>query len=120
VRVRLSRDHGAWLLFPRINGCLYPSTIRRSDSLGSDRGAGAAVTLANGPSPIVKIRPSNQLAALILGTKGTLGQERYWLDVKPTQRPQKITPIHSSKETPPAIRAAVGGGMARSQSDTRR
>lgn len=40
------------------------STIRRSDSLGDDRGVGAAVTLIDGPSPIVKISPSNQLTAL--------------------------------------------------------
>ena len=35
------------------------SKIRRSDSLGNDRGADAAVTIADGPSPIVKISPSN-------------------------------------------------------------
>ena len=40
------------------------STIRGSDSLGNDCGVPAAVTLADGPSSIVKISPSNQLTAL--------------------------------------------------------
>jgi hypothetical protein len=37
----------------------YRSKIHRSDAHGNDRGADAAVTIADGPSPIVKISPSN-------------------------------------------------------------
>jgi hypothetical protein len=40
------------------------STIRRSEIPGKDRSADAAVTIADGPSPIMKISPSNSLAAL--------------------------------------------------------
>jgi hypothetical protein len=37
----------------------YRLRIHRSENLGTDRGADAAVTIADGPSPIVKISPSN-------------------------------------------------------------
>jgi hypothetical protein len=33
--------------------------IHRSETTGNDRGADAAITIADGPSPIVKISPSN-------------------------------------------------------------
>jgi hypothetical protein len=33
--------------------------IRRSENLGNDRGGNAAVTIVDGPSPIVNINPSN-------------------------------------------------------------
>lgn len=42
----------------------YRSKIRRSETCGNDRGENAAVTLADGPSPIVITSPSNYLTAL--------------------------------------------------------
>ena len=39
--------------------------------MSAERGANAALTLADGPSPIVKISPSNQLTALTAPRSGS-------------------------------------------------